>query len=158
MSEQVNHPVLVVDFGAQYAQLIARRVREANIYSEVVPHTASIEEVRAKNPRALVLTGGPSSVNDEGAPALNPELLELGIPVFGICYGFQAMTRALGGTVAATGDREYGRTTMTSSVTASRAWAPTSPGSCRRWPRRSSRRRRCWPSWRGWTPCRRSSA
>lgn len=113
MSEQVNHPVLVVDFGAQYAQLIARRVREANIYSEVVPHTASIEEVRAKNPRALVLTGGPSSVNDEGAPALNPELLELGIPVFGICYGFQAMTRALGGTVAATGDREYGRTTMT---------------------------------------------
>ena len=112
MSEQVNHPVLVVDFGAQYAQLIARRVREANIYSEVVPHTASIEEVRAKNPRALVLTGGPSSVNDEGAPALNPELLELGIPVFGICYGFQAMTRALGGTVAATGDREYGRTTM----------------------------------------------
>ena len=113
MSEQVNHPVLVVDFGAQYAQLIARRVREANIYSEVVPHTATIEEIRAKSPRALVLSGGPSSVYAEEAPALDPQLLELGIPVFGICYGFQAMTRALGGTVAATGDREYGRTTMT---------------------------------------------
>lgn len=113
MSEQVNHPVLVVDFGAQYAQLIARRVREANIYSEVVPHTATIEEIRAKNPRALVLSGGPSSVNENGAPALDAQLLELGIPVFGICYGFQAMTRALGGTVAATGDREYGRTTLT---------------------------------------------
>ncbi|MFC3849087.1 glutamine-hydrolyzing GMP synthase [Corynebacterium hansenii] len=112
MSDQVNHPVLVVDFGAQYAQLIARRVREANIYSEVVPHTATIEEIRAKNPRALVLSGGPSSVNEDGAPALDPELLELGIPVFGICYGFQAMARALGGTVAATGDREYGRTTL----------------------------------------------
>ncbi|AYJ33058.1 glutamine-hydrolyzing GMP synthase [Corynebacterium xerosis] len=113
MSEQVNHPVLVVDFGAQYAQLIARRVREANIYSEVVPHDAPIEEIRAKNPRALVLSGGPSSVNEDGAPALDPQLLELGIPVFGICYGFQAMARALGGTVAATGDREYGRTTLT---------------------------------------------
>ena len=113
MSEQVNHPVLVVDFGAQYAQLIARRVREANIYSEVVPHTATIGEIRAKSPRALVLSGGPSSVYAEEAPALDPQLLELGIPVFGICYGFQAMTRALGGTVAATGDREYGRTTMT---------------------------------------------
>ena len=101
MSEQVNHPVLVVDFGAQYAQLIARRVREANIYSEVVPHDAPIEEIRAKNPRALVLSGGPSSVNEDGAPALDPQLLELGIPVFGICYGFQAMARALGGTVAA---------------------------------------------------------
>lgn len=112
MSDQVTKPVLVVDFGAQYAQLIARRVREANIYSEVVPHDASTDEIKAKNPAALVLSGGPSSVYAEGAPKLNPEWLELGIPVFGICYGFQAMTEALGGTIAATGDREYGRTEL----------------------------------------------
>lgn len=102
-----------MDFGAQYAQLIARRVREANIYSEVVPNSASVEEIKAKNPAALVLSGGPSSVYEDGAPVLKPELLELGIPVFGICYGFQAMTQALGGTVAATGAREYGRTEIT---------------------------------------------
>lgn len=113
MAEQDIKPVLVVDFGAQYAQLIARRVREANIYSEVVPHDASTDEIKAKNPAALVLSGGPSSVYEDGAPALNPEWLELGIPVFGICYGFQAMTKALGGTIAATGDREYGRTNFT---------------------------------------------
>lgn len=106
-------PVLVVDFGAQYAQLIARRVREANIYSEVVPNSASVEDIKAKNPAALILSGGPSSVYADGAPALKPELLELGIPVFGICYGFQSMTRVLGGTVASTGAREYGRTDMT---------------------------------------------
>jgi GMP synthase (glutamine-hydrolysing) len=106
-------PVLVVDFGAQYAQLIARRVREARIYSEVVPHTMSAEDVAAKNPAALILSGGPSSVYADGAPALQPGLLELGVPVFGICYGFQAMTHALGGTVSQTGDREYGRTDIT---------------------------------------------
>ena len=103
----------MVDFGAQYAQLIARRVREARIYSEVVPHTMSAEDVAAKNPAALILSGGPSSVYADGAPALQPGLLELGIPVFGICYGFQAMTHALGGTVSQTGDREYGRTDIT---------------------------------------------
>ena len=106
-------PVLVVDFGAQYAQLIARRVREARMYSEVIPHTMPVEEVKAKNPAALILSGGPSSVYEDGAPALQEGLLELGVPVFGICYGFQAMTNALGGTVAATGDREYGRTKLT---------------------------------------------
>lgn len=107
----VNHrPVLVVDFGAQYAQLIARRVREANMYSEVVPHTATAEDIRAKDPAALILSGGPSSVYEDGAPKLDPEILELGVPVFGICYGFQAMTHALGGVVANTGIREYGRT------------------------------------------------
>lgn len=108
-----HNPVLVVDFGAQYAQLIARRVREAKIYSEVIPHTATIAEIKAKNPAALVLSGGPSSVYESGAPALQSELLDLGIPVFGICYGFQAMTHALGGTVANTGNREYGRTDLT---------------------------------------------
>ena len=106
-------PVLVVDFGAQYAQLIARRVREVNLYSEVVPHTMSAEEVKAKNPAALILSGGPSSVYADGAPALQEGLLDLGVPVFGICYGFQAMTNALGGKVAKTGLREYGRTDMT---------------------------------------------
>lgn len=108
----MTKPVLVVDFGAQYAQLIARRVREAKIYSEVVSHDATTEEIKAKNPAALVLSGGPSSAYAEGAPKLNPEWLELGIPVFGICYGFQAMTEVLGGTIAATGDREYGRTQL----------------------------------------------
>lgn len=103
-------PVLVVDFGAQYAQLIARRVREARIYSEVVPHTATVEEIRAKDPAALILSGGPSSVYADGAPKLQSGLLDLGVPVFGICYGFQAMNHALGGEVANTGDREYGRT------------------------------------------------
>ncbi len=102
----------MVDFGAQYAQLIARRVREVNLYSEVVPHTMSAEDVAAKNPSALILSGGPSSVYADGAPALQEGLLELGVPVFGICYGFQAMTNALGGTVAETGLREYGRTEL----------------------------------------------
>ncbi|MBP3088674.1 glutamine-hydrolyzing GMP synthase [Corynebacterium sp. sy017] len=108
-----HRPVLVIDFGAQYAQLIARRIREAKIYSEVVPHSISLEEVKAKNPAALVLSGGPSSVYAPEAPELDPQILSLGIPVFGICYGFQYMTKALGGTVSATGDREYGRTDIT---------------------------------------------
>ncbi|GAA4517376.1 glutamine-hydrolyzing GMP synthase [Brevibacterium yomogidense] len=105
-----SRPVLVVDFGAQYAQLIARRVREAGVFSEVIPHTASAGDIAAKEPRAIVLTGGPSSVNEEGAPALPAGLLDLGTPVFGICYGFQTVAHALGGTVAKTGQREYGST------------------------------------------------
>ena len=105
-------PVLVVDFGAQYAQLIARRVREARVFSEVIAHTATVEEIKAKNPRAIVLSGGPASVYADGAPQLDPAVFDLGIPVFGICYGFQAMAQALGGTVARTGTSEYGRTEM----------------------------------------------
>lgn len=105
-------PVLVVDFGAQYAQLIARRVREARVFSEVIPHTATVEEIKAKNPQAIVLSGGPSSVYAEGAPRLDPALFDLDVPVFGICYGFQAMAQALGGTVAHTGTSEYGRTEL----------------------------------------------
>ena len=112
MTSASPRPVLVVDFGAQYAQLIARRVREARVYSEVVPHTATVEEIKAKNPAALVLSGGPSSVYSDEAPRLDPQILELGVPVFGICYGFQAMTAALGGTVSETGVREYGRTDL----------------------------------------------
>jgi len=106
-------PVLVVDFGAQYAQLIARRVREANVYSEVVPHTMSVADMLAKDPAAVVLSGGPSSVYAEGAPALDAALLTAGVPVFGMCYGFQAMVQALGGTVAHTGLGEYGSTQAT---------------------------------------------
>ena len=102
--------VLVVDFGAQYAQLIARRVREANVFSEIVPNSISAASVKAKNPEAIILSGGPASVYVERAPALDPEILKLGIPVFGICYGFQAMTAALGGVVSKTGKSEFGRT------------------------------------------------
>nr|WP_246167279.1 glutamine-hydrolyzing GMP synthase [Arthrobacter citreus] len=105
-----ERPVLVVDYGAQYAQLIARRVREADVYSEVVPHTYTTQEILAKNPAAIILSGGPSSVYAEGAPKVDPELFDAGVPVFGICYGFQAMAAALGGKVARTGMREYGST------------------------------------------------
>jgi GMP synthase (glutamine-hydrolysing) len=107
-----DNPVLVVDFGAQYAQLIARRVREAQVYSEVVPHTATVDELLARKPAAIVLSGGPSSVYAEGAPDIDPALLEAGVAVFGICYGFQAIARALGGTVSHTGTREFGRTEL----------------------------------------------
>jgi len=102
--------VLVVDYGAQYAQLIARRVREANVYSEIVPHTFTTEQLLAKDPAAIILSGGPSSVYAEGAPFVGADLFEAGVPVFGICYGFQAMANALGGKVAQTGLREYGAT------------------------------------------------
>ena len=105
-------PVLVVDFGAQYAQLIARRVREANVYSEIVPHNISAAEVAQKNPAAIILSGGPSSVYEENSPSLDAKILELGIPVLGICYGFQVLAQALGGRVDKTGKREYGATDL----------------------------------------------
>jgi len=105
-------PVLVVDFGAQYAQLIARRVREARIYSEVVPSTMSAKEMLAKNPLAIVLSGGPSSVYAEGAPQVDAALFDANLPVFGICYGFQAMAATLGGKVTQTGLSEFGATEL----------------------------------------------
>ncbi len=105
-----HRPVLVIDFGAQYAQLIARRVREAHVYSEIVPHTITAAEVAAKQPLAIILSGGPSSVYETGSPSLDPGIVELGIPVLGICYGFQVMAQQLGGEVANTGLREYGAT------------------------------------------------
>ncbi|MGJ9411481.1 glutamine-hydrolyzing GMP synthase [Aeromicrobium sp. CF4.19] len=104
--------VLVVDFGAQYAQLIARRVREAKVYSEIVPHTMPVEQMLAREPRAIILSGGPASVYTPGAPHLDPSLVDGRVPVFGICYGFMAMAAALGGDVARTGQREYGRTAV----------------------------------------------
>ncbi|WP_458040823.1 MULTISPECIES: glutamine-hydrolyzing GMP synthase [Bacteria] len=109
-TETSQRPVLVVDFGAQYAQLIARRVREAGVYSEIVPHTATAAEIAAKNPVGLILSGGPSSVYEPGAPALDPGVFDLDVPTLGICYGFQVMAQALGGEVAHTGLREYGAT------------------------------------------------
>jgi len=105
--------VLVVDFGAQYAQLIARRVREAHVYSEIVPHTMSVAEIAARRPAAVILSGGPSSVYEPGAPSIDAEVFEIDVPVFGICYGFQAMAQALGGTVARTGLSEFGGTPLT---------------------------------------------
>ncbi|MFE7123683.1 glutamine-hydrolyzing GMP synthase [Streptomyces sp. NPDC057617] len=111
--------VLVVDFGAQYAQLIARRVREARVYSEIVPSTMPVAEMLARNPKAIILSGGPSSVYAEKAPSVDRALFEAGVPVFGMCYGFQLMATALGGTVDNTGAREYGRTPLHVSKTGS---------------------------------------
>src|SRR3954464_15618447 len=89
--------VLVLDFGGQYSQLIARRVRECGVFSELLPHTVGLEEIRRRAPRGLILSGGPASVYADGAPRFAPELLELGIPVMGICYGMQVMAPELGG-------------------------------------------------------------
>jgi GMP synthase (glutamine-hydrolysing) len=102
--------VLVVDFGAQYAQLIARRVRECHVYSEIVPSTMPVSEMLAKEPKAIILSGGPSSVYAPGAPAAPAGLFDAGIPVFGICYGHQVMVASLGGIVERTGAAEYGGT------------------------------------------------
>ena len=105
--------VLVVDFGAQYAQLIARRVRQASVYSEIVPSSMPVAQILAKKPKAIILSGGPSSVYAPGAPTIDPTLFDHNLPVFGICYGFQAMAAALGGVVSQTGKSEFGRTSMT---------------------------------------------
>jgi GMP synthase (glutamine-hydrolysing) len=104
--------VLVVDFGAQYAQLIARRVRECHVYSEIVPSTMAAEQMLARHPKAVILSGGPSSVYADGAPPAPPGLLDAGVPILGICYGFQLLVRELGGTVERTGLAEYGATTL----------------------------------------------
>jgi GMP synthase (glutamine-hydrolysing) len=104
--------VLVVDYGAQYAQLIARRVREAGVFSEIVPSTMSVAEMLAKRPKAIILSGGPSSVYADGAPQVDPALFDSAVPIFGICYGFQAMALALGGEVRRTGRSEFGATAL----------------------------------------------
>jgi GMP synthase (glutamine-hydrolysing) len=104
---------LVVDFGAQYAQLIARRVREAHVYSEIVPHTITAAEVLDRAPAALILSGGPKSVHVDGAPLLDPDIYDLGVPILGLCYGAQLIAHQLGGEVARGGQGEYGRTALT---------------------------------------------
>ena len=111
--EQPHDLVLVVDYGAQYSQLIARRVREASVYSEIVPHTMPVDDMLAKNPTAVILSGGPSSVYADNAPSVDAALFTAGVPVMGICYGFQLMAQGLGGEVAHTGTSEYGRTSLT---------------------------------------------
>jgi GMP synthase (glutamine-hydrolysing) len=108
-----NGPVLVVDFGAQYAQLIARRVREAGVYSELVPHSMPVDEILAKDPKAIILSGGPASVFEPGAPTIDAKVFESGVPVLGICYGFQVMAYELGGKVDKAALGEYGKTSAT---------------------------------------------
>jgi GMP synthase (glutamine-hydrolysing) len=105
--------VFVVDFGAQYAQLIARRVRECRVYSEIVSHTITLEELRLRKPAALILSGGPASVYAEGAPSMDPEILSLGIPILGLCYGMQLMALQLGGEIPRTDIGEYGFAELT---------------------------------------------
>jgi GMP synthase (glutamine-hydrolysing) len=107
-----DRPILVLDFGAQYAQLIARRIRERRVLSELVPHDLTAAELAARNPAGIVLSGGPASVNEPDAPALDPALFDLGVPVLGICYGMQAMAQALGGEVGRTGTGEFGKTEL----------------------------------------------
>ena len=110
----VAHPtVLVVDFGAQYAQLIARRVREAQVYSEIVPHTSTAAELAERSPAAIIFSGGPASVHVDGAPGIDRGVYELGVPILGICYGSQLLARDLGGQVDRSGRGEYGRTSLT---------------------------------------------
>jgi GMP synthase (glutamine-hydrolysing) len=109
-AEPEERPVLVLDCGGQYAQLIARRVRECRVYSELVSHSITAAQARARNPRALVLSGGPASVYADGAPRVDPELFELGVPTLGICYGMQLMAQDLGGRVERTGVSEFGKT------------------------------------------------
>lgn len=114
-----NETILILDFGGQYNQLIARRVRECNVYSEVVPFNISLEKIKEKNPKGIIFTGGPASVYGEDSPKCDPEIFNLGIPVLGICYGMQLMTHILGGNVARAGKREYGTTDVTIDNTSS---------------------------------------
>ena len=112
MTEHHFDTVLVVDFGAQYAQLIARRVREAHVYSEIVPHTITADEIEARRPAGVIFSGGPKSVHVQGAPVIDPAVYGTGVPVLGICYGAQLLARQLGGEVSNTGQGEYGKTQL----------------------------------------------
>lgn len=109
---QEKELILIIDFYGQYNQLIARRVRECNVYSEIVPFNTSIEKIKEKNPKGIIFTGGPASVYAENAPKCTKEIFELGIPVLGICYGMQLMTHMLGGKVQRADKREYGVTSV----------------------------------------------
>jgi GMP synthase (glutamine-hydrolysing) len=113
LPESAREEVLVLDFGGQYSQLIARRIRECGVFAELLPHDVAVERIRERGPAALVLSGGPASVYSDGAPELRRELLELGVPVLGICYGMQAMVHALGGRVEGADAGEFGRTELT---------------------------------------------
>src|SRR4051812_49587521 len=123
--------VLVLDFGGQYSQLIARRVRELGVFSELLPHTLDIDDIKRRQPRGLILSGGPASVYAEGAPKLRNELLELGVPVLGICYGMQAMVLNLGGRVESAEVGEFGRSQLT--LKGEGRWFPDLPTRQRGW-------------------------
>jgi GMP synthase (glutamine-hydrolysing) len=110
MSLPEQELVVVLDFGGQYSHLIARRIRELKVFCEMLPYSTSIDEIKAKRPRGIIFSGGPSSVYQEKAPACDPALYETGIPVLGICYGMQLMAQQLGGVVSRSGHREYGKT------------------------------------------------
>ena len=125
-----ERPVLVLDLGGQYAQLIARRVRECRVYSELVGHAVTAEQVRARNPHALVLSGGPASVYADDAPRVDPRIFELGIPSLGICYGMQLMALELGGRVERTGVSEFGKTGMRAAESALFAGTPEEQTVC----------------------------
>ncbi len=112
MDQGQHELVLVIDFGAQYSQLIARRVRECGVYCEIVPYSYTLEKIKAKNPKALILSGGPNSVYAENTPRVDDGIYKLGLPILGICYGHQSMAQALGGKVAHAGAGEYGKTTV----------------------------------------------
>ncbi len=105
--------VLVLDFGGQYNQLIARRVREAHVYSEMVSYKTSVEEIKARRPKGIIFSGGPASVNQPDAPKVDPEIYHLGIPILGICYGMQLMAQQLGGIVERPEASEYGKALLT---------------------------------------------
>ena len=111
-----NETVVLLDFGAQYNQLIARRVREAGVYSELLPFNADMDQIKALEPKGIILTGGPYNAYEEGAPLPNKEIFELGIPVLGICYGLQSMSHVLGGTIVRAKKREYGAQDITLEV------------------------------------------
>ena len=104
--------ILIIDFYGQYNQLIARRVRECNVYSEIVPFNTSIDKIKSKNPKGIIFTGGPASVFEENSPKCDKEIFNLGIPILGICYGMQLMTYLLGGKVQKADKREYGVTNV----------------------------------------------
>jgi GMP synthase (glutamine-hydrolysing) len=112
-SPQPEELVVVLDFGAQYGQLIARRIRECHVYSEILPHDTPTNDILARRPKGIVFSGGPSSVYEEGAPLCDPALFEAGVPILGICYGMQLMAKLLGGEVRGGTRREYGKTELT---------------------------------------------
>ena len=104
--------ILIIDFGSQYTQLIARRIREENVYSEIHPHTISFDDIKKLHPKGVILSGGPMSVYDESAPTIDPKIFTLKVPFLGICYGLQLICKNFGGTVEPANDREYGKSIL----------------------------------------------
>jgi len=117
MKNPESKPIIVLDFGAQYSKLIARRIREANVFSLILPYNASVDEIKSHDPAAIILSGGPASVHADGAPKCDHGVYELGLPLLGICYGAQLMAQELGGEVLPADKREYGIAHLTNSDT-----------------------------------------